>query len=1123
MKEGKRKSRISTILSLLLAVVISVGNLSLLGFEVKAAVKSEETVNPVKAQPRNDSKFKHPGMMHSEADLDRAWENVQNNVAPNKATWDALWGNTWSNPNWNPRPVEEVTRGVPGANIGQFCVDLKRAYQNALIWKLSGDKTHGDTAVRVVNGWSSVLKRLGGSQDRFLVSGLQGYQLANIGELLRDHPDFDLKGLQDLLIDAFYPLNQDFMIRHNDTYVGSYWANWELANIASMISIGVFCDREDIYEQALNFFKYGKGNGSFYHAMPYVLEQNGQELVQWQESVRDQGHTTLGLTLVGVICETAWNQGDDLYGLSDNRFMKAAEYAIKCNNLGEQEVPSTWYMRVSGNLKNKPTYEFFAGVNRWPAGSWRPIYYQMYNHYVNRKGVEMPNVAQMIQNETGTYIEGESTTNLDELGWYSLTYANTGRRVEDKPIQGELSDGVYRIVSSLSGKSLVTNAVGELVTAPKGSSKDEWWLVKNNGDGEYTITSMSTGKAVQVNGEGTEVRNVGGTDYTYSRYYLEGPEVGTGEADGSRSQSFAFLKDDDGMFRIVPSMTYYVWGVEGDNPGDNIRVVQWFNNATGQYNNDSTPGQRWTFEKATEVGTEFTFDDQSTGFTTVYAEAEGTYTLQEHRLGKAISLNGSSDFLTIKAKTGKSVLAGETAFSVSCEVKPESGNENWLFYVSPEGTQESGRETYLGIKETDGKITAEAYKSGEKYASVNAQGKDGWYQLSVVYDGSEIIIYINGQEKGRHAGSCNVSDIITDDSILQIGKANLQTGKYFKGLIDNLKISGHAMTEGEAVKEAGDYAFGEIIVPETLVDFTFDDEQSGFAGGAAIAKGVYSLKEHDEGKALYLNGYKDYLEVTGTNGGTIVPGGLLKEMTVSLQAKRDGGEFGWVFYAAPDDTSPSVNWEKYVGVIDNANTITAQRFYNQGERLPMAETEGRADRWHYLTIVYKENSIIIYEDGEKKTEVDNNAALSDILGSDSVWYIGKSNWKKAFNREKGEHFRGWIDNYKVISRAWTDAEVKTEAMKYVDKSILQNTVENQKSEEQSIYAADRWQTYQTALAKAKEVLEDKDALQNIVDSAEETLSRVQAWMRMDEALYAAVPENQEAVYTAKTWEPYAKA
>ena len=455
-KRRRNNKKGSACLSLLLSVTMLLANLPLSGLTVQAAeeaaeieaaemqaadIASNDSVGKAQDTISSGSRFKHPGLLYTQEGFDKMWDNVQNEVSPNKETWDALWWDTFSNPNWWPRPLEGVTRGGKD-NINQLRIDVKRAHQNALIWKISGDEAHGEAACRIINAWSSTMKWLGGNADRFLAAGLQGYELANIGEMMRDHPDFDTQGLQNLLLNVFYPMNDDFMIRHNDAYIGNYWANWELANLASMISIGVYCDREDIYERALNYFKTGKGNGSFYHTMPYVFEEDG--LVQWQESVRDQGHTNLGIVLAGVIMETAWNQGDNLYDMSDNRFMKAVEYTIQYNNLG-QDVPSTGYEYRKG--KNGQA-EWYEGVNPYQRGNWRPIYYQMYNHYVNRKGLSMPNMEQMIKNTQGTYIEGAPGNSLDELGWYSLTYANMDTRIEDKAVEGELTDGVYRIMSA---------------------------------------------------------------------------------------------------------------------------------------------------------------------------------------------------------------------------------------------------------------------------------------------------------------------------------------------------------------------------------------------------------------------------------------------------------------------------------------------------------------------------------------------------------------------------------------------------------------------------------------------------------------------------------------------------
>ncbi|WP_244491644.1 alginate lyase family protein [Paenibacillus jamilae] len=118
--------------------------------------------------------------------------------------------------------------------------------------------------------------------------------MANAAELMRDYPGFNVEQMQDMLLTVFYkPLNERFLIgneygnSHNDSYIQNYWANWDLSNMAATIAIGIFCDRRDIYDIGVEYFKNGAGNGSIYNAIPF-LHPDG--LAQWQESGRDQAH-----------------------------------------------------------------------------------------------------------------------------------------------------------------------------------------------------------------------------------------------------------------------------------------------------------------------------------------------------------------------------------------------------------------------------------------------------------------------------------------------------------------------------------------------------------------------------------------------------------------------------------------------------------------------------------------------------------------------------------------------------------------------------------------------------------------------------------------------------------------
>lgn len=54
--------------------------------------------------------------------------------------------------------------------------------------------------------------------------------------------------------------------------------------MASILAIGVLCEDQAKFDQAVGYFKTGSGNGSITRAVPY-LHSGG--LGQWQESGRD--------------------------------------------------------------------------------------------------------------------------------------------------------------------------------------------------------------------------------------------------------------------------------------------------------------------------------------------------------------------------------------------------------------------------------------------------------------------------------------------------------------------------------------------------------------------------------------------------------------------------------------------------------------------------------------------------------------------------------------------------------------------------------------------------------------------------------------------------------------------
>jgi hypothetical protein len=181
--------------------------------------------------------------------------------------------------------------------------------------------------------------------------------------------------------------------------------------MASMMAIGVLADRRDIYDEAVEYFRSGAGNGAV-KQLVWKIHEDG--LGQLQESGRDQGHATMCVGLVGAFCHMAWNQGDDLFGYDDNRVLKGAEYVARYN-LG-REVPFAPY--TNSDVKQLV-------ISDKGRGDARPIWELFYNHYVVCRGLKAPHVeafARKLRPEGGGGDYGPNSGGYDQLGYGTLAF-----------------------------------------------------------------------------------------------------------------------------------------------------------------------------------------------------------------------------------------------------------------------------------------------------------------------------------------------------------------------------------------------------------------------------------------------------------------------------------------------------------------------------------------------------------------------------------------------------------------------------------------------------------------------------------------------------------------------------
>ncbi|MFF4269158.1 alginate lyase family protein [Streptomyces sp. NPDC001536] len=378
------------------------------------------TTLPASPASAADSGYAHPGLLHTTTDLARMAAKVKAGAAPYTAGYARLTANRHAQSGWTANPQATVTRGGTGQNYVILYNDIHAAYQNGLRYHVSGDSAHADTAVAILNAWSARLTALAGNADRFLAAGLYGYQFANAAELVRDHPDFELDRFKEMLSGVFAPLSDSFLVKHNDAVVSNYWTNWDLAAMACVLATGILCDDKAQVGRAVDYFKHGEGLGSIKNAIPVVYDDG---LAQWLEAGRDQGHALLGVGLMGTFCEMAWNQGIDLYGYDDSRFLKGAQYVAKWSMGGE--VPFTANTRAKGAVNGWSGSETVTGAAGVDPAMTRPIWAMIANHYTKRRGLSasyLTRIAAKSGPEGGGGDYGPNSGGYDQLGFGTLAF-----------------------------------------------------------------------------------------------------------------------------------------------------------------------------------------------------------------------------------------------------------------------------------------------------------------------------------------------------------------------------------------------------------------------------------------------------------------------------------------------------------------------------------------------------------------------------------------------------------------------------------------------------------------------------------------------------------------------------
>jgi hypothetical protein len=342
--------------------------------------------------------FVHPGLLLTSADIARMKAKIASKVDPWFSDYNTLVNNNLS----STTRAYTTPPAIIGRNSGSAyaadrypCeLDATAAYQNAVIYALTGQTAYADYAVKILNAYAAGVQHFDAlDPERDLEAAILGWLWVEAAELIR-YSGYDYSGWSTTDVTAFNKWIKD-VVYSDDAYKPGGVLVTPLPNGAGVrgafglrtkLAIGIYLEDRTVYNEAVAYFFNGQGNGAPQY---YVLPSTGEI---WEEG-RDQGHAQGGLSRLIETAHMAHNQGDEtLYAWGNNALARAVEY-IASYNLGN----SVSYTPIQPfTLKDSAVYPTISATDR---GMWATVYELPYHYWHDIVGVAMPYTLQAITAE----------------------------------------------------------------------------------------------------------------------------------------------------------------------------------------------------------------------------------------------------------------------------------------------------------------------------------------------------------------------------------------------------------------------------------------------------------------------------------------------------------------------------------------------------------------------------------------------------------------------------------------------------------------------------------------------------------------------------------------------------
>ncbi len=246
--------------------------------------------------------------------------------------------------------------------------------------------------------------------------------------------------------------------------------------------------------------------------------------------------------------------------------------------------------------------------------------------------------------------------------------------------------------------------------------------------------------------------------------------------------------------------------------------------------NRGGPVAQWKFNEGSGLTA---YDSSGNGNTGTLQNNMATTSWTSGKYGSALSFDGTDDWVSVAHSASLDSPNATQQITITAWIKPIDVANGWQRIVNK---GEASPQPYLFSMTNAGYLGFWRPEGGGWTQGNTILSNNVWQFVAMTYDKSNVRFYLNGVSDGVRA---EISTIASEVSVVRIGNSN--TGEYFNGLIDDVRIYNYARTADE-IKLDYNAGYGIYFGPGSSCE---DDP------GGCMTKGLVGYWGLEEGSGQY--------------------------------------------------------------------------------------------------------------------------------------------------------------------------------------------------------------------------------------------------------------------------------